>query len=46
MSKTGVTKARILEKIKSKNMTMSEIGEELGLSPSTVCQHLKELRNM
>ncbi len=44
MSKTGTTKNRILRLIGSGKKTLSEISAELRLAPSTVSQHLKELR--
>ncbi|MDE1828199.1 MAG: ArsR family transcriptional regulator [Candidatus Micrarchaeota archaeon] len=43
MGKTGSTKNAILGMIAKRERTLSEISEELGLSPSTVSQHLHEL---
>ncbi|MDE1850984.1 MAG: ArsR family transcriptional regulator, partial [Candidatus Micrarchaeota archaeon] len=43
MGRTGSTKNAILGMISKKERTLSEISEELGLSPSTVSQHLHEL---
>lgn len=46
MTKTGSTKNKILNLLLSGNKTLSEISEELDLAPSTVSQHLEELKNM
>jgi DNA-binding transcriptional ArsR family regulator len=43
MSKTGDTKRQIIEFLQTKNGTLTDISEKLGLAPSTVSQHLKEL---
>ncbi|HVA82716.1 MAG TPA: winged helix-turn-helix domain-containing protein [Candidatus Aquilonibacter sp.] len=43
MGRTGSTKNSILGLIAKKERTLSEISEELSLSPSTVSQHLHEL---
>ncbi len=43
MSKMLRTKSRIVSMLREKPHTMSQIAERLGLSPSTVSQHLKEL---
>jgi len=43
MGRTGSTKNTILGLIAKRERTLSEISEELGLSPSTVSQHLHEL---
>lgn len=44
MSKELETKARILELLKAKDMTVVELSVELGLSRATVRQHISELR--
>lgn len=46
MSKTWETKDRILKSMRSGKKMPSEICTELGLSPSTVTQHLQELEAM
>jgi biotin operon repressor len=46
MSKTWEMKRRILELLAKNNMMPSEISGALGLSPSTVTQHLKELERV
>lgn len=46
MGKTLETKKKILELLKKKDMTVTELSEELGLSAATVSQHLDELRSM
>lgn len=46
MSKTGSTKNQILNLLLSGNKTLSDISTELHLAPSTVSQHLQELKNM
>ncbi len=46
MGKTFDTKRKILGMLRSGPKTPSEIWRELGLAPSTVSQHLKELRDM
>ncbi len=45
MSKFGETKRRIVDLLKEKNMTLTEISERLNLAPSTVSQHIQELEN-
>ncbi len=44
MGKSKSTKAKILGMISSRNKTLSDISRELGLAPSTVSQHLQELK--
>ncbi len=44
MSKTFETKGKILDILKEGAKTPAEIGRALKLSPSTISQHLKELR--
>lgn len=44
MSKTFETKSKILDILKQGAKTPAEIGRTLNLSPSTISQHLKELR--
>ena len=46
MTKTLQTKRKILNLLKNRDMTLSEMSRELGLSPATVSQHLDELRSM
>lgn len=46
MAKNGSTKGKILKMIAAKNKTLSDISKELRLAPSTVSQHLQELREM
>ncbi len=46
MTKTGSTKNKILNFLTTGNKTLSDISAELGLAPSTVSQHLQELRAM
>ena len=46
MSKTKETKEIILNKLKERKRTVTELSKELGLSKSTVSQHLSELENM
>jgi len=46
MSKTSETKNKILEMLKSGNKRLMDIYPALGLSPATVSQHLKELKQM
>ena len=46
MSKTWETKQKILDMLKTKRMTLSEISDSLSLAPSTVSQHIKELLRM
>lgn len=46
MTKTWDTKGRILELLGKKRMTLTELSETLGLAPSTVSQHIKELLSM
>ena len=44
MGKIFETKERILRLLKSKPRTREDIAKELGLSPSTISQHLEELQ--
>lgn len=44
MSKTGETKREILDILSCRRRTLTDISKELGLSASTVCQHLVELK--
>ncbi len=46
MGKTLETKNRIIELLRNKEMTPTEISEALHLVPSTVSQHLRELRDI
>lgn len=46
MGKTFETKRRIIDLLKDGHKTPTEIYKTLGLAPSTVSQHLKELANM
>lgn len=43
MGKTGDTKKQILEMLETRNETLTEMSNKLGLAPSTVSQHIKEL---
>ncbi len=43
MSKLGDTKSRIMELLGQKSKTLTDISNRLGLSPSTISQHLQEL---
>jgi DNA-binding transcriptional ArsR family regulator len=43
MGKMGGTKKQILNMLKKKRGTLTDISDSLGLAPSTVSQHLKEL---
>jgi DNA-binding transcriptional ArsR family regulator len=43
MGKTGDTKKQILEMLEIRNETLTGMSEKLGLAPSTVSQHVKEL---
>jgi DNA-binding transcriptional ArsR family regulator len=45
MSKTLETKRRILELLKKRNMTITELSRELGLTTATISQHMDELQN-
>jgi DNA-binding transcriptional ArsR family regulator len=45
MSKAGDTKGRILEMLKHKSMTMTDISRRMGLAPSTITQHLQEMED-
>ena len=45
MGKILETKQRILELLSSDKKSLTELRTELGLSPSTVSQHLKELES-
>ncbi len=44
MGRSRSTKAKIIGMISSRNKTLSDISRELGLAPSTVSQHLQELK--
>ncbi len=46
MSKTLETKKRIMALLKKKEMTISELSRELGLSTATISQHMEELQEM
>ncbi len=46
MSKTSETKSKILEMLKGGSKRLTDIYPQLGLSASTVSQHLKELEDM
>lgn len=46
MTRTGETKGRILNLIASGNKTLSDLSAELGLAPSTINQHLNELKGI
>lgn len=46
MGKTLETKKKILNLLQRKEMTISELSRELGLSSATVSQHMDELRSM
>lgn len=46
MSKIGETKKRILNSLKQKSKTLTDLSDELGLAPSTVGEHLQELQQM
>jgi DNA-binding transcriptional ArsR family regulator len=43
MSRTWQTKEKILESLRKKSKTLTDLSEELDLAPSTVSQHLHEL---
>ncbi|MDE1865418.1 MAG: DUF4382 domain-containing protein [Candidatus Micrarchaeota archaeon] len=43
MGKAGDTKKQIREMLETKNVNLTEISDRLGLAPSTVSQHLKEM---
>ncbi len=43
MSKIWDTKKRILDMLSSHKMTLTELSDRLGLAPSTINQHLREL---
>jgi DNA-binding transcriptional ArsR family regulator len=43
MSKAGETKNKILDALKERNKTLTELSDELGLSPSTVLEHIRDL---
>ncbi len=43
MTKNGQTKKKILDMLRERQMTLTDISERLNLAPSTVSQHLKEL---
>lgn len=44
MSRHGSTKERILDMVSNGDETLTSISKKLGLAPSTVSKHLKELR--
>ncbi len=46
VTRTGETKGRILNLIASGNKTLSDLSAELGLAPSTINQHLNELKDL
>ncbi len=46
LSKTFETKKRILSLLKEKNMTVTELSQELNLSTQTTGQHIAELQEM
>lgn len=46
MAKNGSTKNKILGMIAGGNKTLSDISRELDLAPSTVSQHLQELKSL
>ena len=46
MSKTLETKKRIMNLLKKRQMTISELSRELGLSSATVSQHMDELQQI
>ncbi|HUB92586.1 MAG TPA: ArsR family transcriptional regulator [Candidatus Saccharimonadales bacterium] len=46
MTRNGSTKGKIIKMIAQKQKTLSDISRELDLAPSTVSQHLQELREM
>ncbi len=46
MSKAWETKKRILTSLKTKSKTLTDLSEDLGLSTSTVGQHIQELLQM
>ncbi len=46
MGKIWDTKGKILQKLSTKRMTLTELSKELNLAPSTVNQHIKELLNV
>lgn len=46
MSKTLETKKRILDLLKKREMTVSGLSKELGLSAATISQHMDELQSM
>ena len=43
MSRIWDTKKRILDMLSSRKMTLTELSDRLGLAPSTINQHLREL---
>lgn len=45
MSKSGDTKRKIIEMLKQKSLTMTDISRRLELAPSTVTQHLQEMED-
>lgn len=46
MGKTLQTKKRILSLLRKREMTATELSDELGLSTATISQHLEELQGM
>lgn len=46
MSKTLETKRKILNLLKKREMTITGLSEELGLSTATISQHMEELQRM
>ncbi len=46
MGKTNETKKKIVKLLRKKNMTVTELSRELGLSTATVDQHMEELASM
>ncbi len=46
MSKIGETKKRILNSLKEKSKTLTDLSTELDLAPSTVAEHIQELSQM
>jgi DNA-binding transcriptional ArsR family regulator len=46
MGKTNETKKKIVKLLKKRDMTVTELGRELGLSTATIDQHMEELSGM
>ena len=46
MGKTNETKKKIVKLLKKREMTVTELGRELGLSTATIDQHMEELSEM